>query len=288
MKEQQIGWIINETATVKDIDRIKPKIYKENGHTVAETVLQEAEEKNRNGRWYGGEEFFNAILPETCPRTKELLRSGTLRGESGHPDSKELNRQAKIEKSNCSVLYLNIWRDGNRVMGKYRGTNNELGKEVEQDLDEGFLQAFSLRALGSVVNTARGAEVKGIKFITYDEVIYPSHPRAYTKGINGNINESTLADDAVSKEAIREADIEYIKNDKGLLIPISNSNVINFIKQESVSFNVIKESFDIFYDTITITENGRNVRLSDMNGNVFIIPIEDHIHREIMESVSKF
>lgn len=283
-KEQCVAWIINETATVKDIERIKPKISKENGHIVAETVLQEMEEKNRNGRWYGKEDLAPQI---TCPRTIELLKTGTLRGESGHPDSKDLQRQSKIEKSNCSVLYLNMWVDGNRVMGKYRGTNNELGREVEKDLEEGFLQAFSLRALGSVVNTPnKGAEVKNIRFITYDEVIYPSHPRAYTRGIGVNVNEAVSSEE-LTKEAIREADITYIKNDKGLIVPITNSTVIDYIKQESTSFNIIKESFDVYYKSISLSENGRTVSLDDLNGNRFVIPLENYVHNSIMDYANK-
>jgi hypothetical protein len=280
MAEQQIAWIINEMDTVSDPELNKPKkITKVDGHVVADAVAQEMEEKNRNGRFYGKEDLSPQI---TCPRTQELIKTGTLRAESGHPDSKELARQQKIEKSNCSAIFLNLWIEDNFVMCRYRGTNNALGKELEQDLLDGFLQAFSLRALGSVVNTGRGAEVKNIRFITYDEVIYPSHPRAYTKGIVSGIKESA------SKEDVLKEDVNYIKNDKGIFVPITNNSVINYIKESSANFKTIKECFDIYYDNIKLLENGHQIQLNDKTGNIIIVECEKFITNEIMDYCNKF
>lgn len=274
--DKQIGWIINEEAS--DPELSKPKNIKKVGdHVEATCILQEAEETNRNGRFYAAEDLFPAVLPEYCKRTKELLEAGTLRAESGHPDSKELARQQKIEKKNCSAIFLSLWRDNNFLCAKYRGTNNELGKELEQDLLDGYLQSWSMRALGKVVNTQGRATVKNIKYITHDEVIYPSHPRAYTKDIKQSISESSSIED------IKFNDITYIKNDKGIIIPLANSEVINFIKESSNNLKTLKESFDVFYDKITLIENGRYVQLTDTTGNIFIIECEQFIRNEIMD-----
>lgn len=281
MNEKQIAWVIHEEST--DPELSKPKnIRKVGNHIEADNILQEANEVNRNTRFYDDKDLFPAILPETCPRTKELLLTGTLRAESGHPESKDLSRQQKIEKKNCSAIFLKMWREGNFLCSTYRGTNNELGKELEQDLLDGYLQAWSMRALGSVVNTARGAEVKNIKYITHDEVIYPSHPRAYTRGIKTSIKEST------SKEDILNEDINYIKNNKGILIPIVNSDVINYIKSSSNNLKTIRESFDIFYDNIILLENGHQIQLTDNSGNIFIVECENFIRNEIMDYCNKF
>ena len=169
-----IGYIICETATTY-VDKVN--IIKESTGSsrrlVAEGVLQTADEKNRNGRWYGKEELFPQLK---APRTMELLKAGYLRAECGHPLSKDLARQQTIDAKLCCAQFLDLWTEGNNVMGRFKGTNNDLGEEFDMDLRDGCLPAWSLRALGTVDETSRGLEVKNLKLITYDNVIYPSHP----------------------------------------------------------------------------------------------------------------
>ena len=120
----------------------------------------------------------------------ELLRTGNLRAENGHPLSKELIRQQTIDPEKTVAIFLKLWTEGNFIKATFQGTNDARGEEFNKDLLCGFSPSWSLRALGTIQNTARGAEVKGIKVITWDRVIYPSHPRAYTDGIiseSGNL-----------------------------------------------------------------------------------------------------
>ena len=80
-----IGYIICESAIAGFTDT---NILKDdNGRVIAEGILQTANEKNRNGRFYPSEELFPQL---TCPRTLELLEAGYLRAELGHPLSNEL------------------------------------------------------------------------------------------------------------------------------------------------------------------------------------------------------
>jgi hypothetical protein len=159
------------------------------------------------------------------------------------------------------------------------------------DLRDGCLPAWSLRALGSVEETRRGIEVKGLKIITYDNVIFPSHPGAYTRRI---VSESTeeLVDggytrkrpDSLVTESV--GGTSYVDNGKGLLVPINNQSVIDYIKSESCNFYKIKESFDVLYETITPIDNCSKVQLVDKAGSTIIINLEDYIHNEIMNYCS--
>lgn len=246
-------------------------------HVEAECTLQEAEETNRNKRYYAAKYLFPAVLPEYNPRTKELLTTGNLRAESGHPDSKDLTRQQKIEKKNCSAIFLKMWREGNFLCARYRNTNNPLGMELMQDLLDGMLQSWSMRSIGSVVQGEHGAEVRNIGYITHDEVIYPSHPRAYTRGIVSSVTESA------SIEEVREADKAYIRNESGVIVPIVNDDVIRYIKAQSKNLDMIKESFDVFYDDIALQENGRSVQLTTKDGSILIVNLETYIHDSIMD-----
>ena len=173
-----LRYVIIETATTSsDIMRTKILEKRPDGRVLAEGCVQEANMKNRNGRFYDSRDLFPELV---APRQLELLRTGNMRGENGHPISKDLTRQQTIDPNNCVVVYTKFWTDGDLVMANYFGTYNSLGEEFDKELRNGMSPSFSLRALGTIKNTGRGAEVKGIKLITYDRVIYPSHDKAYT------------------------------------------------------------------------------------------------------------
>lgn len=259
-----IGYIINEGFT----EPYPVKIIKEdtnfNGKTVAEGILQNANEKNRNGRWYDEEELFPQI---SCPRTVELLNAGYLRSENGHPLDKSLARQSTIDDKLTNARFLKLWTEGTAVWGRFVGTNNEYGRAFDMDLKEGCMPAWSLRALGTIQQTNRGAEVKNLRLITYDQVIYPSHPGAYTQRI-------------VSESANAEASII---NESAELFVIENKDVINFIQTESASLKFISEYFDFAYNNIKVNSNGTKVILTETGtGNTIVVPMEKHIHNEFM------
>lgn len=269
-----IGYIIIETATTSDNVPEGRIIRTHRNRLLAEGVLQEANMTNRNTRWYDDKELFPQI---TCPRTQELLRTGNMRGENGHPLDKDLTRQQTIDPNNCVVIFTKFWTEGNFVKGQFFGTFNEKGEEFNADLAAGFLPSFSLRALGSIVNTARGAEVKNIKLITYDRVIYPSHDKAYTTGL-------------VSESAALAANSNLVlkENDHGLLIPIDNQSALNYIKEESSRIKRIKESFEFDNDVVMEFMNGYSqIKISDTTGQAMVVNLEDYIHHELMNTCTR-
>ena len=274
---ENIGYVVIETATT--ISDIQPaKIIREDkncNRVIAQGTLQEANEKNRNGRFYDSRDLFPQL---TAPRTVELLKTGNLRAENGHPLSKELVRQQTIDPEKTVAIFLKLWTEGNFVKATFQGTNDARGEEFNKDLLCGFSPSWSLRALGTIQNTGRGAEVKGIKVITWDRVIYPSHPRAYTDGI---VSES--AGVGVNSDS----NVFLEKNDKGILIPITNESVINYIKSESANFKAIKESYDLLYDDIELINRGTQVKLTDRSGGIFVVNLESYIHDEIMNECLK-
>ena len=71
-------------------------------------------------------------------------------------------------------------------------------------------------------------------------------------------------------------------NDPGLIIPITNQSVINYIKQESTNLKNVLESFELLYNSIDVVDNGRKVQLIDENGSILVINLESHIQNEIM------
>ena len=231
--------------------------------------------RNRNQRWYSKEELFPQI---TCPRTMELVGTGNMRAENGHPMDTSIVRQQTIDPNNTVAIFTAMWTEDNFVKGRFRGTNNAKGEEFNQDLLDGFLPSWSLRALGRVEQTSRGGEVKGLKLITYDRVIYPSHDKAYTERLvteSVNITESGIIDSG-NKLYLNE-------NDRGLLIPIITPGIIDFVKQESYNLKAFTEGLEFEYDSIALTENANMIRLNNnVTGDTAVVNLENHIRNEII------
>lgn len=262
MNNTVIGYMICESATtVSDID-----IVSKGNRVIAKGRVQTADEVNRNRRIYTEQELFPQL---TCDRTNELLAAGYLRAESGHPMSKDLTRQQTIDPSNVCAQFLKFWTEGKDVMATFKGTNNALGEFFNADLLDGCKPAWSLRALGSIENTRRGAEVRNLKIITYDHVIYPSHPGAYTTGI---VNESGMAISSIP--AGKDATKSYI-------LPFTNQSVIDYIKTESANIKLMRNYFDVLATTICMIDES-HVSMTDADGNTLVMYLEDYIGNEIM------
>ena len=267
---QNIGHVICENLSqVKDLQIVDKT---RSGKPIAEGILQEAEEDNRNGRFYEKNELFPQLKTE---RTLELIKTGNMKGELGHPMTNDIKRQATIDPANVCVKYLDIWTEGNFIKARFTGTNNQLGDEFNRDLLDGELPSFSLRALGSIVNKGGHACVRNIRLITWDRVIYPSHKRAYTSGL---VTESGILLPNNNKIFIDE-------NYHGFVTPITNEKVVELLKQESANVNFVIDNLSGIYESIQILNNGRNIQLSDGKGQTFIINLEHHVQDILMDYV---
>ena len=269
MIDSKIGYMICETASSEPQT---PVVVSSKGDRVTiEAILQDLDVKNRNGRYYSVAE----MKPElTCQRTVELIESGNMLGEAGHPMSKDITRQQTIDPTNTSHKILKLWLDGKDIKAHVKGTPNMRGEEFNNFILDDTKVSFSLRALGSVTNTNRGAEVKNIRIITWDWVVYPSHKRAYMSNI---VNESAgLVDTNGNKLVVQESD-------KGLITPITNQQVIDYIKTESANVNSVLNSFDTLYESIDLVNNNRTVQMVASNGDTFMINLESYIRNEIMD-----
>lgn len=268
MISNKIGYMICETAaTVEPSSKI---IKEENDRLVAEVILQDMNVKNRNGRFYASQQMNSALKAK---RLWELIETGNLYSENGHPMSKDISRQQTIDPNNKVCKIKKFWTDGDDIVAHVHGAYNTLGDEFNRELLAGDKPSYSLRALGTVKNTRRGAEVENITIITWDRVIYPSHERAYTKGL---VTESAGLIGLDGNKLILD------KNDKGLITPITNKQVIDYITHESGNIKSIIESFEILYDNITLLENGK-VQLTDNTGSTFIIHLENHVKNQVMD-----
>ena len=288
MIDSKIGFVICETASSEPQDPVI--VGEKNNRVTIEAVLQDMNVKNRNGRFYSDKE----LMPElTCPRTVELIKSGNFCGEAGHPigaDASSLVRQQTIDPTKICVRYLKLWMEGDNVMATFQGTNNALGEAFDKDLRQGVLPAFSLRALGTISSTPQGAVVENLKMITYDYVIYPSHPHAYTRGV---LNESASSI-AIPKSNFAMSNA--MDGSKSFIKEFSNQDVINaistmresaisYVKDKSSNFKMLQECYDMTkYDTVDII-NPHKLALTEAGKNTIVMSIEDYIANEIQNYI---
>lgn len=263
-----IGYVILEGAPIEAPDA---KIISENGkRVIGEGIIQTAEEENRNGRCYLQHDLLREI---NCARTKELLSTGNMLAENGHPMDMAMVRQQTIDPNNTVARFLKIWMEGNDVKAQFKGTNSAIGEEFDQDLREGIRPSWSLRALGSLANVKGRNVVENLRVITWDRVIYPSHPNAYTTKL---VSESSfMLPGMANKEADRI-------NMEGALIPITNDSVLSYIKSESANIKSLLSQIDFMYESASIVK-GNQVRLIARNGDTFIVNLESHISTELQK-----
>lgn len=257
------------------------------GRVIAEAVLQIADEINRNRRMYPYEELIPAL---GSSRVLELLEAGYFRGEMGHPISNDLTRQQTIDDTRTCVQFLKLWNEGKVVKGTFRGTNNAFGQAINEDLLDGCKPAFSLRALGTVEKENGISVVRNLKIISYDCVIYPSHPSAYTQGVT-SVAESAIVETTKKTrlqnlyESSLEADINRMQSveESGILIPITNKGVVDLLKHESKNIKSLKEMFDFAYTDMSLNEDGSKVTLKSKDGITMVVSLEQQIHNELMD-----
>ena len=261
-----IGYVILESAPVEAPD-VKIVSDSTNKRVIGEGILQTAEEENRNGRCYLRSDLDREIK---APRQIELLSTGNMLAENGHPMDTAMVRQQTIMPGNTVARFLKIWMDGDNVMGQFKGTNNSLGEEFDQDLREGVKPSWSLRALGSLETINGRNVVQNLRVITWDRVIYPSHPHAYTTRL---VTESTTS--------LAEASSINKMNKNGLLIPITNDSVLSYIKNESATIKSLLSQIDFMYESTSLINRGSQVRLVAKNGDIFVVNLEAHISNEI-------
>ena len=263
MKDTRIGYVEINNLTV---DNMLELVSDNKRRVLAAGTVQEAEVDNRNGRCYSLSELVREI---NCDRTRELLEHRQMNGEYGHPLDDSVIRQQTIDPKNVCVEFRKFWVEGNLIKAQFQGTNNNYGEYFDQDLRDGKKPAFSLRALGTLENIGGHNMVKNLKFITYDSVIYPSHKKAYTEQI--------ITESAVSKDAFDSV------NDKGKIIPITNEQVISYIKQESANIKSILSQFDTLYESMKLVNRNRDVQLVTKEGAIFVINLENYIQDEIRD-----
>lgn len=272
-------YIINESFDPNTVpDKMELKKDPQTGKPIGRAIFQSGNTLNRNGRIYDTNDL---IRETTCNRTQELIRTKNMFCEAGHPIDTSLQRQSTIDWRNSNCKILSFDNNGNDIGGLFTPSNTQLGKAFQEDLLEGVIPAFSLRALGSIRQTRLGAQVTDLRLITYDQVIYPSHSNAYMTELLRNSVNPQMMESAILVET---SDSRIIP-----IEPLTESAAIkDFIMFNSNNIKYINDYFGTKFESVKVTPNGTKVTLAeDSSNNKIIVDLENYVHCELMNYCQK-
>ena len=298
MSENINGFILCEETSSNVEFKVKG-VDNKNGFIIAEGILQEGNEVNRNKRSYPTAELAKAI---NSPRTRELVESGNLKGEAGHPTDSSIVRQTKIDPTLEQVWYTKLWMDGDYVMGHFTGTSNELGRSFNEDLRRGQQPSFSLRAVGSLVNENGKMTVRNMQMITYDRVYFPSHSKAYTQKIitseavtPGMPKQDILVIDPHDYFFEKSLEIQNIIKQSNTVLAentivtkLTQAEIQNYIISESASVKLALDSFNMDYNSMELQSDLRTVKMKTVFGETVYLDTDSAIQKEMINAVSNY
>lgn len=273
-KEEVCAYAIMENVT----DPIKPQnveVIDKNGLFFLrfDTNLQSFNCLNRNRREYLDTAVMEGLRAE---HIIELMRENSWMGEAGHPEGTDISRIATILPGNCSHKILSYEQRGkNLLTGRIETLDDAggVGTKFTKAILQGMRPAFSLRALAKLVNRGDGTKLVQTKphIVTYDWVILPSHKEAYG--------------DTASLQKITK-DITNVGNTvKESCVPILESSIVDYIKEESNSLKVISNLCDIGLESAQLSSNKKFIILKE-NGREYHVKIEDRVKHDVNQYMS--
>ena len=165
-------------------EQITESMAQNNGKVILSGVMQRGstpDEKNfnQNGRSYP----LGILKREADKYKKVFVAERRALGELDHPESSVVNL------SNVSHNVLDLWWDGNDLMGKIEILPTLSGNIAKELLRAGIRLGISSRGMGSVKNLGEGkVEVEGdFEIVCWDLVSNPSTQGAFMDNLNESV-----------------------------------------------------------------------------------------------------
>jgi len=152
------------------------------GNPIVGGILATAEVKNGNGRYYK-----KSLWQREIDKYMDNVKERRALGELDHPES------AVINLKNASHNIIDIYWDGNTVMGKIEILPTPSGNILKALLESNIKLGVSSRGMGSLQENADGLlEVQDdFDLLCWDFVSTPSNPGSYMTSLNeGKLNSS--------------------------------------------------------------------------------------------------
>ena len=168
------------------------KLVKEGKATFLTGVMQKCDTVNGNGRIYP-----RNILEKEIKNYKKIVDERRALGELDHPDDSVINLK------NASHMVIDIWMDGDSVMGKVQVLGTPAGQVLKALVDAGVKLGISSRGLGSTKEKDGKTMVEDdFQLICFDFVSEASTPGAYldvSEGLQRQLNNVVTKSDRINR-----------------------------------------------------------------------------------------
>lgn len=158
--------------------QINESMMQNDGKLILSGIMQRCDAINQNGRKYPVD-----ILRREADKYKNVfIKERRALGELDHPESPVVNL------SNVSHNVLDLWWDGNNLMGKIEVLGTPSGNIAKELLKAGIRLGISSRGMGSVKAIGEGkVEVQDdFEIVCWDLVSNPSTQGAFMNQLNEN------------------------------------------------------------------------------------------------------
>jgi len=141
-----------------------------NGAVYLSGRIQAADTPNGNGRVYP-----KKVLEKEIKNYLNVVKDNRATGELDHPEDSVVNLK------NVSHLMVDVWWQGNDVMGKMKVLDTPSGRILKDLMNAGVKLGISSRGLGTVKENMNGHDVveEDFQLICFDIVSEPSTPGAF-------------------------------------------------------------------------------------------------------------
>jgi len=152
------------------------------GNPIVEGILATAEVKNGNGRYYAKDLWEREIN-----KYANSVRENRALGELDHPESSIINLK------NVSHNIVELWWDGDHVMGKIEILPTPSGNILKALIDSNITVGVSSRGMGSLQEKEGVLVVQDdFELLCWDFVSTPSNPGSYMTPLNEGKISSTV------------------------------------------------------------------------------------------------
>lgn len=160
--------------------QINESMQKNDGKLILAGVMQRCDSLNQNNRSYPTE----VLKREAENYKKVFITEKRALGELDHPESPVVNL------ANVSHNVLDLWWDGNNLMGKIEILPTPSGNIAKELLKAGIRLGISSRGMGSVKAIGEGkVEVQDdYSIVCWDLVSNPSTQGAFMNPVNEGVN----------------------------------------------------------------------------------------------------
>lgn len=257
-----------------------------------DAILHSFDILNRNRRMYDGDNVWNCI--QTNDRIRDGIRKHGWYGEQDHPGQDYTNMQLtservqKIDMNNRSHIIINPYRKNNLLMSRIETcAGTDVGIGMARDIIQGLIPSFSCRSIAAMQYKNGKPYVSVKKIITYDWVLYPSHPEAemvskpeLSLGRQKILLESTSGDMFTPS---------FQRFSEDICIPVTEFvDFKEFITESDKNLNLVVESYDYSMDEIVGFDPITHNVIIESEGNKIFVNTNRETKKKVEDFLSSF